>query len=136
MIGDEIIHLDLPATWAGMMLFALCMYITLDGFDLGVGILLLSDAQEVNRDLMVRSMAPVWDGSKTWIVLTAVALLGGFPLAYGILLSAFCVSAVAMLLCLAFRETAFEFRFQTIKRRHIWDIAFRMSDWPAVCQEC
>jgi cytochrome d ubiquinol oxidase subunit II len=113
-----------PILWACVVAFALAMYITLDGFDLGVGALLLTARDVRDRDLMIHSVAPVWDANETWVVLAGVGLLGGFPLAYGVLLPAFYIPLVGMLLCLAFRGVAFEFRFQTVEHRHLWDYAF------------
>jgi cytochrome d ubiquinol oxidase subunit II len=110
------------------------MYVILDGFDLGVGMLLLTVGNESDRDTMVRSIAPVWDGNETWLVLVGAGLLGGFPSAYGIALPAFYLPLIVMLLSLALRGTAFEFRFQT-RRRWIWDAAFSAGSWgAALCQ--
>jgi len=126
--------LDVPLAWALVVLFALTMYVILDGFDLGVGMLLLTARSEKDRELMVRSIAPVWDGNETWLVLVGVGLLGGFPAAYGIALPAFYLPLIVMLLCLAFRGTAFEFRFQS-ERPWIWDVAFSVGSWgAALCQ--
>jgi cytochrome d ubiquinol oxidase subunit II len=128
-------NFDLPFLWALVVGFALAMYIILDGFDLGVGILLLTAKSETERDLMVQSIAPVWDGNETWLVMVGVGLLGGFPLAYGILLPAFYLPAFCMLMCLAFRGVSFEFRFQAGATRRIWDYAFAAgSVGAAVCQ--
>ena len=127
--------LDLPLAWALVIGFALTMYVILDGFDLGVGMLLLTVGNESDRDIMVRSIAPVWDGNETWLVLVGAGLLGGFPSAYGIALPAFYLPLIVMLLSLALRGTAFEFRFQTRRRRWIWDAAFSAGSWgAALCQ--
>jgi cytochrome bd ubiquinol oxidase subunit II len=127
--------LDLPLAWALVIGFALTMYVILDGFDLGVGMLLLTMDNESDRDIMVRSIAPVWDGNETWLVLVGAGLLGGFPSAYGIALPAFYLPLIVMLLSLALRGTAFEFRFQTRLRRWIWDAAFSAGSWgAALCQ--
>lgn len=128
-------NLDLPLLWALIVGFALAMYIILDGFDLGVGILLLSAKNAVERDLMVKSIAPVWDGNETWLVMVGVGLLGGFPLAYGILLPAFYIPAFIMLMFLAFRGVSFEFRFHAGRGRRIWDYAFSIGSFGAAfCQ--
>ncbi len=126
---------SLPVLLAVVVAFALAMYVALDGFDLGVGILLLTAREEADRDRMVYSISPVWDANETWIVLAGVTLLGGFPVVYGTLLPAFYVPLVLMLLCLAFRGTAFEFRFQTATGRKFWDYAFSLGSLGAsICQ--
>jgi cytochrome d ubiquinol oxidase subunit II len=126
---------DLPLAWAFVIGFALTMYVILDGFDLGVGMLLLTVGNESDRDIMIRSIAPVWDGNETWLVLVGAGLLGGFPSAYGIALPAFYLPLVVMLLSLALRGAAFEFRFQTRRWRWIWDAAFSAGSWgAALCQ--
>lgn len=127
--------MDLTTAWALVVGFAGLMYLLLDGFDLGVGALLLTTRDERERDLMVASIAPVWDGNETWIVLAGAGLLGGFPKAYGILLPAFYVPLFTMLMALAFRGTAFEFRFQAERNRWAWDLAFSAgSIVAALCQ--
>lgn len=129
-------NFDLPLGWALMIGFAFTMYAILDGFDLGVGMLLLSVRREEDRDILIRSIAPVWDGNETWLVLVGAGLLGGFPAAYGIHLPAFYLPLIVMLLCLALRGTAFEFRFQvSSRRRWAWDLAFSVGSWgAALCQ--
>jgi len=115
--------------------FAITMYVLLDGFDLGVGLLLLFARGEGERDLMVESVAPVWDGNETWLILGGVALLGAFPVAYGVLLPAFYVPVLLMLMALGFRGIAFEFRFQTMRWRRLWDLSFCLGSAAAVfCQ--
>jgi len=110
------------------------MYVVLDGFDLGVGMLLLTARSVKDRELMILSIAPVWDGNETWLVLIGAGLLGGFPAAYGIALPAFYLPLILMLLCLALRGTAFEFRFQSSKPR-LWDLSFSIGSWgAALCQ--
>ena len=81
--------MDLPLLSALFLLFALTMYVMLDGFDLGVGALLLAQRDERVRNRMVDAIAPTWDGNETWLIMAGVTLLAGFPLAYGILLPAF-----------------------------------------------
>jgi len=126
---------SLPVLLAVVVAFALAMYVALDGFDLGVGILLLTAREEADRDRMVYSISPIWDANETWIVLAGVTLLGGFPVVYGTLLPAFYVPLVLMLLCMAFRGTAFEFRFQTATGRKFWDYAFSLGSLGAsICQ--
>lgn len=104
--------------------FALTAYVMLDGFDLGVGVLLLTEADEALRDRMVDSIVPTWDGNETWLIMAGVALLAAFPIAYGILLPAFYVPLIIMLLSLGLRGVSFEFRFQIDRGRRAWDLAF------------
>jgi cytochrome d ubiquinol oxidase subunit II len=114
----------LPLVWSGIIAFAVFMYVLLDGFDLGVGILfpLARDAPE--RDLMMASIAPIWDGNETWLVLGGGGLLAAFPLAYAALLPALYLPLMVMLFGLAFRGVAFEFRHGSGSRRWLWDVAF------------
>lgn len=127
--------LDIPFLWALIVGFALAMYIILDGFDLGIGILLLFTGEQEHRDLMVRSIAPLWDGNETWLVLVGVGLLGGFPAAYGILLPALYLPAFFMLMSLAFRGVSFEFRFQAGEGRRLWDYAFGLGSLGAAVSQ-
>ncbi|KAG0771434.1 hypothetical protein G6F22_016477 [Rhizopus arrhizus] len=101
------------------------MYVVMDGFDLGIGILfpLIRDRDE--RDVMVNPVAPVWDGNETWLVLGGAGLMAAFPLAYSVILSALHLPLVFMLLGLIFRGVAFEFRFKADEHhRPLWDRAF------------
>jgi cytochrome d ubiquinol oxidase subunit II len=100
------------------------MYVLLDGFDLGIGALLLAQPDERVRDRMVDAIAPTWDGNETWLIMAAVTLLAGFPLAYGILLPAFCIPVVLMLLSLGLRGVSFEFRHNSQTSRRRWDAVF------------
>ena len=104
--------MDLPLLSALFAAFALSLYVMLDGFDLGVGTLLLAQHDEELRDRMVDSITPTWDGNETWLIMTGVALLAAFPIAYGILLPAFYLPLIAMLLALGLRGVSFEFRYQ------------------------
>ena len=99
----------------------------LDGFDLGVGTLLLAQHDEELRDRMVNSITPTWDGNETWLIMTGVALLAAFPIAYGILLPAFYLPLIAMLLALGLRGVSFEFRYQVERGRRAWDVAFGLG---------
>jgi cytochrome d ubiquinol oxidase subunit II len=116
----------LPVAFAGIMAFIILMYVILDGFDLGIGILFLVERDKTNRDVMVNSIAPVWDGNETWLVLGGSTLYGAFPLAYAVVLPAVYPLVILMLMGLIFRGTAFEFRFRapTEKLRALWDWAF------------
>ncbi|MFK0089574.1 cytochrome d ubiquinol oxidase subunit II [Pseudomonas sp. NPDC090755] len=117
--------IDLSVIWGVIIAFGLMMYVIMDGFDLGLGILfpLISDARE--RDVMMNTVAPVWDGNETWAVLGAAALYGAFPLAYSVILEALYLPLVLVLAGLIFRGVAFEFRFKAHpSKRHWWDKAF------------
>jgi cytochrome d ubiquinol oxidase subunit II len=114
----------LPVYWAVVIAFAIAMYVLLDGFDLGIGILFPFAGRHAHRDMMMNSIAPVWDGNETWLVLGGGGLLAAFPVAYGIVLSAVYLPIIAMLLGLILRGVAFEFRFKAERSRVLWDIAF------------
>jgi cytochrome d ubiquinol oxidase subunit II len=116
--------LDLPLIWAGLIAFAVLAYVVLDGFDLGVGILFPLIRGEPHRDEAMNSVAPVWDGNETWLVLGGGGLLAVFPLAYAIIMSALYVPIIVMLLALVFRGVAFEFRWKTKRGKFLWDWAF------------
>jgi cytochrome d ubiquinol oxidase subunit II len=117
--------IDLPLVWAVIILFSVMMYVVMDGFDLGIGILFQFVTDRADRDVMMNTVAPVWDGNETWLVLGGAGLLAAFPLAYSIVLSAFYLPIVFMLLGLIFRGVAFEFRFKAHEgHRHWWDRAF------------
>ncbi|KAF0100312.1 MAG: cydB [Rhodospirillaceae bacterium] len=115
---------DLPMFFAFIIAFAILAYVVMDGFDLGVGILfpLLPVGRE--RDSAMNSVAPVWDGNETWLVMGGGGLLAAFPLAYGMILSALYAPIIAMLLALVFRGVAFEFRWRDPQHRPLWDVAF------------
>lgn len=117
-------ELDLPLIWAGLIAFAVFAYVVLDGFDLGVGILFPFMRGEANRDQAMNSVAPVWDGNETWLVLGGGGLLAVFPLAYGIIMSALYAPILVMLLALVFRGVAFEFRWKTKRGQFLWDWSF------------
>ena len=117
--------IDLTLIWAVIILFGILMYVVMDGFDLGIGILFPFFGDESDRDVMMNTVAPVWDGNETWLVLGGAGLLAAFPLAYSVILSAFMLPLIFMLLGLIFRGVAFEFRFRaTAERRHLWNWAF------------
>lgn len=116
---------DLPLIWAIIILFGIMMYIMMDGFDLGIGILYPFLKQKDDRDVMMNTIAPVWDGNETWLVLGGAGLLAAFPLAYAVILSAFYLPIMLMLMALILRGVAFEFRFKANDaERHVWDKAF------------
>ncbi|WP_206931511.1 cytochrome d ubiquinol oxidase subunit II [Roseococcus thiosulfatophilus] len=116
--------LDLPLIWAGLIAFAVLAYVILDGFDLGVGILFPLVRGERHRDEMMNSVAPVWDGNETWLVLGGGGLFAVFPLAFAIIMPALYAPIMAMLLGLVFRGVAFEFRWKTRRGQFLWDWAF------------
>src|SRR5438128_12328723 len=118
------IPIDLPIIWAFIIAFAVFVYVGMDGFDLGLGILFPLFPEKRDRDVIMNSVAPVWDGNETWLVLGGGGLLAAFPLAYAVLMPALYTPMIAMLLGLVFRGVAFEFRWRTTKARNRWDIAF------------
>ena len=123
-MGDAM-GIDLAVVWAGIIFFSVFMYVVLDGFDLGIGMLFPFVPDRRERDAMMNTVAPVWDGNETWLVLGGEGLLAAFPLAYSIILSALYLPIIFMLLGLIFRGVAFEFRFKAREHeRHIWDKAF------------
>lgn len=117
-------HLDLTIIWAGIIGFAVFAYVVMDGFDLGIGILFPSLSVGGERDQAMNSIAPVWDGNETWLVLGGGGLFAAFPLAYAIILPATYPLIIAMLLGLVFRGVAFEFRWRDPRHRPFWDVAF------------
>jgi cytochrome d ubiquinol oxidase subunit II len=116
--------LDLAFIWAGLIAFAVLAYVVLDGFDLGVGILFPLVRGEAHRDEMMNSVAPVWDGNETWLVLGGGGLMAAFPLAYSVIMPALYAPITVMLLGLIFRGVAFEFRWKTKRGQFLWDWAF------------
>ncbi|WP_138936134.1 cytochrome d ubiquinol oxidase subunit II [Roseovarius arcticus] len=116
--------LDLTTIWAFLIAFAVLVYVILDGFDLGLGMLFAVERRKGDRDVIMNSVAPVWDGNETWLVLGGGGLLAAFPLAYALILPALYAPIIAMLLALIFRGVAFEFRWRSERRRWAWDAAF------------
>jgi cytochrome d ubiquinol oxidase subunit II len=114
----------LPLLLALAVAFGVAMYVVMDGFDLGVGILFLAAPDDADRDVMMNSLAPIWDGNETWLVLGGTLLLSAFPVAYATLLPAFYIPLVVMLFALIFRGIAFEFRFRASRFRYLWDWSF------------
>ena len=129
--------MTLPVIWAALLALAVLAYVLLDGFDLGVGILFSIERHDEDRDLMMNTVAPVWDGNETWLVLGGGGMFAMFPLAYGVILTALYPAIIAMLLALVFRGVSFEFRFraETSRGREAWDWAFFIgSTVAAFCQ--
>ncbi|EIC83025.1 cytochrome d ubiquinol oxidase subunit II [Serratia sp. M24T3] len=117
--------IDLPLIWFVIIIFGIMMYVVMDGFDLGIGLLFPFVKKEQDRDVMMNTVAPVWDGNETWLVLGGAGLYGAFPLAYSVILDALAMPLTIMLFGLIFRGVAFEFRFKASEeKRHIWDKSF------------
>jgi cytochrome d ubiquinol oxidase subunit II len=125
----------LPIVWAALIGVGVAMYVLLDGFDLGTGILFLAGRNEEERDQMMNSIAPYWDGNETWLVLGGAGLLVAFPVAYAIIMPALYLPLIVMLLALVFRGVAFEFRFVSKPNHRWWDRAFAIGSIVATfCQ--
>jgi cytochrome d ubiquinol oxidase subunit II len=116
----------LPAIWAAIIGTAVALYVILDGYDLGVGMLFPFTKTEAERDQMMRSIAPFWDGNETWLVLGGAGLLVAFPLAYSVIMPALYLPVIVMLLGLIFRGVAFEFRTVSHSKT-AWNIAFSVG---------
>jgi cytochrome d ubiquinol oxidase subunit II len=125
----------LPVIWAAIIGLAVAMYVIFDGFDLGVGILFPFAETDRERDQMMNSVAPFWDGNETWLVLGGAGMMVAFPLAYSIILPAFYLPVIVMLLALVFRGVAFEFRWIGVTSKRHWTFAFAAgSTLAAFCQ--
>src|SRR3979411_2851817 len=116
--------IDIATIWAFIIAFAVFVLIVRDGFDLGLGMLFPMFPKKADRDVIMNSVAPVWDGNETWLVLGGGGLMAAFPLAYAVLMPAIYTPVIAMLLGLVFRGVAFEFRWRSQRERNLWDIAF------------
>jgi cytochrome d ubiquinol oxidase subunit II len=110
--------------WVSLLAISILLYVLLDGFDLGIGILFGLTRDQARRHAMWGAVAPIWDGNETWLVVTAVILWGAFPAVYALLLSAFYLPLVLMLCGLILRGVAFEFRYKAERIRWIWDFGF------------
>jgi cytochrome d ubiquinol oxidase subunit II len=129
------IEYTVPVVWALLIGTAVALYIVLDGFDLGLGILFPWFRDEQDRDQMMNSVAPFWDGNETWLVLGGGGLWVAFPKAYAVIMPALYLPVILMLLALVFRGVAFEFRWVAKPRHRKWDIAFAAgSTVAALCQ--
>jgi len=122
---------DLATIWAFIIAFAVFVYVVMDGFDLGVGLLFPLFPQKADRDTVMNSVAPVWDGNETWLVLGGGGMMAAFPLAYAVLMPAIYTPIIVMLIGLIFRGVAFEFRWRVRGERNLWDIAFAGGSWLA-----
>src|SRR5579863_10636490 len=127
--------MDLPLLTASFAALALVFYVVLDGFDLGVGMLLFFRREQASRDHMVDSITPTWDGNETWLIMAGVSLLAAFPIAYGVLLPAFYLPLITMLLALGLRGVSFEFRYQVKRGRRAWDVAFGLGSIVAALMQ-
>jgi cytochrome d ubiquinol oxidase subunit II len=116
--------MDAPLFLAAVVALAVVIYVLADGFDLGVGILFLVAPRDADRDVMMESVEPIWDGNETWLVMGGTLLFAAFPVAYYVLLPAFYLPIMLMLFALISRGIAFAFRLQTVRFRRVWDIAF------------
>lgn len=121
----------LPFIFAALLGFIILMYVILDGFDLGIGILFPFTASESERDQMMNSVAPVWDGNETWLVFGGAMLYGAFPMVYGLLLPILYMPIMLMLIALIFRGVSFEFRFKAQRSKPIWNWSFSISSIAA-----
>lgn len=115
---------ELSFIWAGIIAFSVLTYVILDGFDLGVGILFPLADGERQKATMMNSIAPIWDGNETWLVLGGGGLFAVFPLAYAVIMPALYMPIILMLLALIFRGVAFEYRWRTVRWKPVWDAAF------------
>ena len=114
----------LPVAWFAVIGFGVLMYVLLDGFVLGLGALMPFADDEPQRDLMMSTAAPIWDGNETWLVLGGAGLFAAFPKAYAVVLSGLYLPVLLMLIALIFRGVAFEFRFKAERWRWLWGVAF------------
>jgi cytochrome bd ubiquinol oxidase subunit II len=120
----EFLPVILPLVWAAILAFAVFLYVLLGGYDLGLGVLFPVAPSDKDRDAMMASVAPFWDGNETWLVLGGGGLLAAFPLAYAVMLPALYMPIILMLIGLILRGVAFEFRFKSSQYRYLWDLAF------------
>jgi cytochrome d ubiquinol oxidase subunit II len=113
--------------WFAVIAFGILMYVLMDGFVLGIGILFRLRAQETDQDIMMNTAAPIWDGNETWLVLGGAGLFAAFPVAYSVLLPALYLPLLLMLIALIFRGVAFEFRFKADTSKPLWTWAFHLG---------
>jgi cytochrome d ubiquinol oxidase subunit II len=120
----EGVSFDLTLIWGFIIAFAVFAYVVLDGFDLGLGMLFATEKRKEDRDVIMNTVAPVWDGNETWLVMGGGGLFAAFPLANALILPALYAPLMAMFLALIYRGVAIEFRWRSTRRRHLWDVAF------------
>jgi cytochrome d ubiquinol oxidase subunit II len=123
----EYLPVILPLVWAAILALSVFLYVLLGGYDLGLGVLFPLAPSDKDRDAMMASVAPFWDGNETWLVLGGAGLLAAFPLAYSVMLPALYFPIILMLMGLILRGVAFEFRFKSERYRWTWDIAFSLG---------
>jgi cytochrome d ubiquinol oxidase subunit II len=121
--------------WASVLAVSILLYVLLDGFDLGIGILFGLTHDERRRHMMLSAVSPVWDGNETWLVVVGVVLWGAFPAVYATLMSAFYLPLLCMLLGLILRGVAFEFRYKTRAMRWVWDVGFSAGSFVAALMQ-
>jgi cytochrome d ubiquinol oxidase subunit II len=124
--------LSFVGVWTALIALGVILYVLLDGFDLGIGMLHGFARDAADRELIMNTIAPIWDGNETWLVFCGVALLAAFPLAFAIIIPAVYFPILVMLIALIFRGVAFEFRFEDRVRRTFWDRAFQFGSFVAV----
>src|SRR6188768_773296 len=120
----QVLPIILPLIWAAILALAVFLYVLLGGYDLGLGVLFPLAPSDQDRDAMMNSVAPFWDGNETWLVLGGGGLLAAFPLAYAVMMPALYIPIIVMLIGLILRGVAFEFRFKSSAFRWTWDLAF------------
>jgi cytochrome d ubiquinol oxidase subunit II len=118
---------NLALFWAGVIAFAIIVYVILDGFDLGVGILFGTTRDDEHRRDMMDAIAPFWDGNETWLVIIGAGLFAAFPVVYAVFLGAFYIPVLLLLFGLIFRGVAFEFRYRSERMRWLWDWGFAIG---------
>jgi cytochrome d ubiquinol oxidase subunit II len=121
----------LPVVWFGIIGFGVLMYVLMDGFVLGIGVLALFAEDDRQLDHMMNTAAPIWDGNETWLVLGGAGLLAAFPKAYAVMLSALYLPVLLMLIALVLRGVSFEFRFKATTSRRIWGVCFAVGSIAA-----
>jgi cytochrome d ubiquinol oxidase subunit II len=127
--------IDLSVIWAGIIGFGIIMYVILDGFDLGVGILFPFIKSHEHKDIMMNTIAPLWDGNETWLVLGGAGLFAAFPKAYSVVLSSLYLPLAFFLVGLILRGIAFEFRFKATAHKYIWDWSFAVGSLLAAAMQ-
>ncbi|WP_017721920.1 cytochrome d ubiquinol oxidase subunit II [Kamptonema formosum] len=130
----ETLKYFLPQVWFGILALFLFLYVMLDGFDLGVGILSLTSSTEERRSILMTSLSNIWDANETWLVLMGGGLFGAFPLAYGTILNALYIPIILMVFGFIFRGVAFEFR-ELSNRKLFWNIAFGAGSFTAALSQ-
>jgi cytochrome bd ubiquinol oxidase subunit II len=128
------LHFFLVTIWLGFLGLFLVLYVLLDGFDLGIGVLSLFAGKDERRNIMVSSLGSVWDANETWLIVLGGALFGAFPLAYAIVLNALYLPLGTMIFAMIFRAVAFEFREHS-RNKTMWSLAFGLGSLlAAICQ--